>query len=249
MSITRWMGLLALVLIPFRGLAAPQQRNPVTFEVALPELEGPVTMGIFSEGGALVRLLYRDVPADTIPSGLNGLLMTWDGCDESGTPVSPGTYRARGFVHGSLKSTPIPVEDGAPSFSGSILPQPGVRSNSVSKVLEEGLPAPDRSVEVAAAEDPLYSPRPMVSLTPRVAEHSVVLEANGMPLLAWPVQEKVVDATLLPRTETGLIRLRIFTPGSSRLILLSGLDKLAPIEAGTLDLPSETVASPGGSQQ
>jgi hypothetical protein len=226
MSIPRWVGLCILFLMAYNSLAEPQKTAPVTFEVALPGLEGPVTLGIFSGDGALVRLLCREASVDTIPLGLNGALLTWDGCDDSGTPVRPGTYRARGFVHGPLNCRPQPWEAAAP----------GERAGES--------PAPGRSLGMLAAEDPLYSPRPTLLLTARVEGRYIVLEANGLPLLALPPeQEQVIDATLLPRSQPGLVNLRISTPGGSRVVLLSGLDKLAPIEAGTLEIPAAVPVS------
>ena len=50
--------ILFLCLISGLGLNA---RGDQSFAVALPELEGPVTLGIFSGEGALLRLLYHDL--------------------------------------------------------------------------------------------------------------------------------------------------------------------------------------------
>jgi len=77
--------------------------------------EGTVSLGIFDASGQLVRLLCDEWPMANFSVGLNGLSTEWDGKDDSGKPVAPGTYRARGFVVG-----PIDVQGEAIHFNGWI---------------------------------------------------------------------------------------------------------------------------------
>jgi len=97
------LGLLAATFTAFWNASAKEIPR-VSFAVALPELEGSVTFGIFTPSGSLARLLYNDAAVDAIPAGLNGLLMSWDGKDDQGETLPPGSYRGRGLVHGPLSA-------------------------------------------------------------------------------------------------------------------------------------------------
>ena len=75
--------------------AADQQ-----FTFALPELEGRISLGVFTPEGRLVRALAVGARETDFKIGLNGLIATWDGRDGSGDPAPSGKYQIRGFVVG-----------------------------------------------------------------------------------------------------------------------------------------------------
>lgn len=80
--------------------AADQQ-----FTFALPELEGRISLGVFSSGGNLVRTLAVGAKETDFKIGLNGLIATWDGKDSEGNPMPAGKYQIRGFVVGEELKT------------------------------------------------------------------------------------------------------------------------------------------------
>lgn len=63
---------------------------------------GTVSLGIYDQDAALVRVLCDEWPFSRFRIGLNGLSTDWDGHDDAGQPVAAGTYTARGFVVGDI---------------------------------------------------------------------------------------------------------------------------------------------------
>jgi hypothetical protein len=236
--------LLGFVLAVFLSLspadaeqAAGTNLPTQTFAVALPELEGPVTMGIFSSKGDLVRLLYHDAPVESIPAGLNGLIMTWDEKDASGKLVPPGTYRARGLVHGPVSVSVLPFRD-----KSWLLPAVGTNAESAPKdsTKDSGASSGNR-ITIPAAKDELLSSQPMIVLTATPLEKGVGIAANGLPLLEIPLNRNRLTntATLNQGMEAGSA---IVTIGGDKECIyygILGLDRLVPLEAGTLEIPPD----------
>lgn len=82
--------------------AAPQRAGMrITF--LPPPMEGSLSLGVYDKKGKLVRTLVREgTPKDFIV-GLNGLITFWDGKDDSGQPMPPGNYAARGYSVGEVQ--------------------------------------------------------------------------------------------------------------------------------------------------
>jgi hypothetical protein len=108
----------ALLLAQVCAQQAPNQTQPISQPqpVAVPAgsvkitflpppLEGTLSLGVFDRSGKLVRTLKSEaVPAD-FTVGLNGLITSWDGRDDSGQVLPPGKYRVRGFAVADLEIT------------------------------------------------------------------------------------------------------------------------------------------------
>lgn len=206
-----------------------------SFAVALPELEGPVTMGIFSQSGERVRLLYRDAAIDSIPAGLNGLIMTWDGKNDQGQDVTAGIYKARGIVHGPLGVSALPQQE--------MVPAPHAAGPQPLPLLSERPAFSKNSITIRAARDELLESRPLLSVEARLEGNACVISAEGLPLLSIPVTESggnQPDAVGLTHTSpTGIVRLRMEEPGGVSVYTISGLDRLVPLNAGTLKVQAD----------
>jgi len=63
---------------------------------------GRITLGVFDKSGHLVRTLHALDGEDKFQVGLNGFISRWDGLDDSGKKVSPGTYHIRGYQIGEV---------------------------------------------------------------------------------------------------------------------------------------------------
>ena len=242
--------MLLLMVIVITALPASQSQDVPTnglcrFAVALPEMEGPVTLGIFSPQGKLVRLLYRDAPVDSIPAGLNGLLISWDGRDDSGVSVPAGTYRARGMVHGPIIASALPVQDGnVPCPSSGDCPAP----------MSAWITFPRNPLTVLSARDALLERRKPIAITAREQGDGVLVEAGGLPLIFIPpgpmgirepmerisVKIPTPGIELQQGSETGTAKLIITRGGRSDSCSLGGLDQLVPLDAGLLEMPSDT---------
>lgn len=238
---------------PLSGEAAAQ-----TFAMAIPELEGPLTLGVFTPEGALVRLLYRDAPVESIPAGLNGLLVTWDGRDATGAPVMPGTYRARGLVHGRIKDSLLPFRPSPLVFPGSedargevasgqgTLSGMGTAQLPVRQPGEPPLLLPASELRLPAAADAIYERRPEVVLSvklPARGANTVTLLANGLPLLDLPAPLGVKSARISHGLSSGTVLLTLCGDQGEELHTVTGCDRLVPLEAGRLVI-GEAPATP-----
>lgn len=79
------------------GLTAAQADDQ-KFTFALPEHEGLISLGVFDAKGDLVRQLASEAREQDFTIGLNGLVTTWDGKDDTGKPQPSGKYFIRGYV-------------------------------------------------------------------------------------------------------------------------------------------------------
>ena len=208
-----------------------------SFAVALPEMEGPVTMGIFAPSGERVRLLCRDADISTIPAGLNGLIMTWDGKDDQGRDVPPGTYRARGLVHGPIECSALPacgekqILGLPPSELGKLLP---------ALPLTPGFPKD--AITLRAARDELLESRPLLTIRASLSHNASLLQAEGLPLLEIPFPDPKhppTAATLAHGSSPGTALLTLTDASGPEMIAITGLDKIVPLNAGTLDVQAD----------
>jgi len=228
---------------PTASSAQPASNNPSqSFAVALPELEGPVTMGIFSSEGKLVRLLYQDAAVDSIPAGLNGLIMTWDGKDDLGRDVPAGTYMARGLVHGPILISSLPVNDD--TWRPSLLMQTEEPQNEglpKSSKLVPSDPLPKNRIWVRTPKDELLETRPWLAVSAKREGSDCLITVNGIPLVTLPMENSpsVTSLSLLKGNAQG-------AAGSADLLIergpllekytLSGLHRMVPLNAGALKI-------------
>lgn len=204
-----------------------------SFAVALPEMEGPVTMGIFSSTGECVRLLCRDADISTIPAGLNGLIMTWDEKDDAGRNVPPGTYRTRGLVHGPLQSSALPTRD------AKIFPE----NSPDMEIIPSMIPKfPKDAITLRAARDELLETRPLLTIRASLGKNACLLRAEGLPLLELPFPDPKHPPTAVTLTHGGIpgnALLTLTDAGGSEVITVTGLDKIVPLNAGTLEVQAD----------
>ena len=211
------------------------------FAVALPEHEGPLTLGIFSPDGNLIRLLYRDAAVDSIPAGLNGLLISWNGKDDAGQPVPPGSYHARGLVHGKLAFSALPYSEA--DWHASRL-QENNEPLLTPMLAEIQNPFPKNQIIVRAAQDALLETRPLLAIKAAPAGDQLLVTAEGLPIFSIPL-----DSSLAPENKpevmlrhgslAGTAELILISPQGRTSYLLSGLDQLVPLDAGALPMPPE----------
>ncbi len=75
----------------------------VSLRFALPPLDGTISLGIYDQGGKLVRVLHREDAISDFTAGHDALETAWDGTDDQGNSLPNGKYGARGYVVGDLK--------------------------------------------------------------------------------------------------------------------------------------------------
>jgi hypothetical protein len=100
-------------------------------------MEGTISLGIWDSNDKLVRVLHREAKIDKFSVEENSLSTTWDGKDDAGENLSPGKYRARGYLVGKLKIDDV----------GKVASSPDAATDHVSvKLVTNPLVADTRSV-------------------------------------------------------------------------------------------------------
>jgi hypothetical protein len=96
---------MCLVLAPavFAQEEEPPQTKGVRIMFIPPPMQGTWSLGIYDKKGKLVRVLAREATEKNFTVGLNGLITFWDGRDDSGKALPPGTYSASGYAVGTLE--------------------------------------------------------------------------------------------------------------------------------------------------
>jgi len=251
-SRTRPSAPLPLILLTLLlGWGAVTARADQTFAVALPEQEGPVTLGIFASSGESVRILYRDAPVESLPAGLNGLLISWDGRDDSGRDLPPGEYEVRGLVHGPVRADLFP--ESAAMSPGEAWPGSCCGAPPTDPSATMILPAP---------KDELYDARPLVTFRIGNDGTNGLLEADGLPLAGFPLPSGTAPpaSSLVPANAAPSMTLSHGPDAGSAVVTLSlpavtgspeilrwrigGLDRVVPLHPGKLRLPATPASSP-----
>lgn len=94
----RLLSVFVFLLTLGQAFGAPAQNE---FIFAVPAT-GRITLGVFDKNGHLVRTLHELDDEEKFQVGLNGFISHWDGLDDSGKKVSPGTYHIRGYQIGEV---------------------------------------------------------------------------------------------------------------------------------------------------
>jgi len=97
----RLLSLFLLLLTLRPAFSAPVEGE---FVFAVPST-GRITLGVFDKNGHLVRTLHALDDEEKFQVGLNGFISRWDGLDDSGKKVPPGTYHIRGYQIGEATVT------------------------------------------------------------------------------------------------------------------------------------------------
>jgi hypothetical protein len=106
-----WMAWFAAAGVFFTsvGRAQNEEKAEVHFTFAVPDFDSTISLGIFDQEGRLVRRLAEQVPERDFFIGLNGLVAYWNGKNDAGETVAPGTYEVRGFAVGTMSEEPDAV--------------------------------------------------------------------------------------------------------------------------------------------
>lgn len=92
-----------MIFLSYPALGQDSRKIPISF--LPPPLEtATYSLGIYdARNGKLVRRLQEAATESAFTVGLNGLITSWDGRDDTGKVVPPGKYDARGYAVGALK--------------------------------------------------------------------------------------------------------------------------------------------------
>ena len=80
---------------------APARSARISF--VPPPMEGTLSLGIYDQGGKLVRVLHQNAQLNDFTIGADALVTRWDGKDDGQQELPSGRYHARGYLVGPLK--------------------------------------------------------------------------------------------------------------------------------------------------
>jgi len=178
-----------------------------------PPLEGRISLGIYDTKGKLVRVLNRQSPLDQFKIGADSLVTQWDGKNDHGEDLPPGTYHARGYLVGALKVQDIsqtatsPSENNGTTVRVKLTPNP--LDNDQRAVIELSGGFDSGGSFLKTTDDlPLFS-------------------VNESPNLVHVSITKVGDKSIDVRQTDG---------ASSRLFRVSNVDQIMAFDCGQFEL-------------
>jgi hypothetical protein len=212
---------LALLLFPLAAFAqepsatpAPTSAQPRSIRISFvpPPLEGTISLGIYDENDQLVRVLHQQASFDEFTAGPDALATKWDGKDDFGYDLSPGTYHGRGFLVAPMKIQEITSE---PSQT------PG-----------EGQP-----LKMKLMANPLEkNERPTIELVAGIDDEDVLLNtADGLPLLTV-TQAQNARRVLLRLRENNVATVFVETAAAPRRFTITGLNRMMAFDCGEFEL-------------
>src|SRR5438046_7966332 len=95
---------------------SPSPARSVRISFVPPPMEGTISLGIYDQGGKLVRVLHQNAQLNDFAIGADALVTRWDGKDDGNQDSPSGRYHARGYLVGPLKredlgeTSPPPTE-------------------------------------------------------------------------------------------------------------------------------------------
>ncbi|MGI9114394.1 MAG: hypothetical protein DLM52_08285 [Chthoniobacterales bacterium] len=176
-----------------------------------PPLEGTISLGIYDENDQLVRVLHQEASFDDFTAGPDALVTKWDGKDDFGYELWPGTYHARGFLVAPMK---------------------------VQEITAEATPAPEQqAVKVRLMANPLEkSERPTIQLMGGIDDEDVLLKTvDGLPLLTMTQAPGVKRVSVAPG-ENGGVTVHIETDATSRRFSIAGVNRMMAFDCGEFEL-------------
>lgn len=178
-----------------------------------PPLDGKISLGIYDQNNQLVRVLHQEADLDEFTVGADALVTKWDGKDDFGYDLWPGTYRARGFLVAPMKIEEVTTG-------------------------ETAMPVEAQPVKVKLVANPLdNSERPTVQLIGGIDEEDVLLKtADGLPLMTVTQAPDLKRALLASDPDKKTITMFVETGKGTRRFSITGLSKIMAFDCGEVQL-------------
>jgi hypothetical protein len=195
--------------------SAPVTTVPRSVRISFlpPPLEGTISLGIYNEGGGLVRVLHQEAELDEFTVGEDALLTRWDGKNDAGDDLPTGRYRARGYLVGRLKVEDIGKAEKPPDFNTATTVQVKLMPNPLAK---DGRPTVSLSV---GSDD----------------EESFLRTADGLPLLTISEQSKAVRTAVTKNSDRSI---DVWQDNGAAVeqLRVSNVDKMMSFDCGDFEL-------------
>jgi hypothetical protein len=192
---------------------SPAPSRPVRISFVPPPLEGKISLGIYDENNQLVRVLHQEADLEDFMVGADALVTKWDGKDDFGYDLWPGTYHGRGFL-----VAPIKIEE---ITTG-----------------ETVMPIEAQPIKVKLVANPLEkNERPTVQLTGGIDDEDALLRAvDGLPLLTVTHAPDLKRVLLASDSEGKNVTMFVETGETTRRLSINGLSKMMAFDCGKFEL-------------
>jgi hypothetical protein len=195
---------------PSPSASAASARN-VRIGFLPPPLEGTISLGVYDQGGQLVRVLHQEAELDEFSVGADALVTKWDGKNDDGEDLPAGKYHARGYLVGHLKVEDLGKAASPPDAAGTV--QVKLITNPLAKDAK-GI------VDLAVGFDD---------------ENSYLKTTDGLPLFTIAQAPNVIRASLV---KTGEKSVDVFQDDGAAVeqFRVSNIDKMIAFDCGAFDL-------------
>jgi hypothetical protein len=192
---------------------SPTPTRSVRISFVPPPLEGKISLGIYDDNNQLVRVLHQESDLDEFTLGADALVTKWDGKDDFGYDLAPGTYRARGFLVAPMKIDEI--------------------TNA-----ETSLPMDVQPVKVRLVANPLQKDeRPTISLVGGIDdEDALVKTSDGLPLVTVTQAPDLKRVVVASDPETKTTAIFVETGSGTRRFAITALSKMMEFDCGEFQL-------------
>ncbi len=191
----------------------PAQTRSVRISFLPPPLEGRISLGIYDENDQLVRVLHQEAALDEFTAGADALVTKWDGKDDFGYDLWPGTYRARGFL-----VAPMKVEE--------------IKTSQTETQVEA------QSLRIKLMANPLENnERPTLQLAAGIDDEDVLLKtADGLPLMTVAQTLEAKRVSLIAGRENKDVIVLVETGNDLRRFAIVDVGKMMAFDCGEFEL-------------
>jgi hypothetical protein len=192
---------------------SPTPSRSVRISFVPPPLEGKISLGIYDENDQLVRVLHQEADLDDFTVGADALVTKWDGKDDFGYDLWPGTYHGRGFLVAPMKIEEI--------------------TNG-----ETVMPAEAQPIKVRLVANPLEkNERPTVQLTGGIDDEDALLRTvDGLPLLTVTQAPDLKRVVLASDSDGKNATIFVEAGETTRRFSITGLSKMMAFDCGKFEL-------------
>ncbi len=193
--------------------ASPTPARSVRISFVPPPLEGTISLGIYDENDQLVRVLHQEADLDEFTAGADALITRWDGKDDFGYDLYPGTYHARGFLVAPMKIEEIP---GA-TIEAPLAPQ-AIKIKLIANPLEK-------------------NERPTIQLIAGIDDEDVLLKTiDGLPLLTVAQAPDLKQVWLTTERDKKVVTVSVAVEAGTRSFSITGISKMMAFDCGEFEL-------------
>jgi hypothetical protein len=191
---------------------SPSPARSVRISFIPPPMDGMISLGIYDQGGKIVRVLHQNAQLNDFAIGADALVTRWDGKDDGNQDSPSGRYHARGYLVGPLKREDLGETSPPTEFEANV-------------------------VKVRLVRNPLRKDkRPVVELgIGSNSEGSYLKTSDGLPLFKISETSNVTRAGISAKGENA-VNVWYDDGTSVHQLRISNVDQMMAFDCGEFEL-------------